>query len=143
MDTHKIVKPLLSLFTVTVLILVINFLPFQEWLQPVFDAIDEAGSWGPLLFVGLAILLVLLFVPVSALVTASGLLFGFWLGFALISVTLILGIAAGFIGGNILWPKIKDFELFQRPGFKAVRNAVEKEGNYLIALLRMTHFFIS
>lgn len=141
MDTQKIVKPLLSLLAITAILLAIKFLPFQEWLQPVFDSIDEAGNWGPLLFVGLSFLLVLLFVPVSVLVTSAGLLFGFWLGFALISVTLVLGIIAGFVGGTLLWPKIKDFEMFQRPVFNAVRDAVEKEGNYLIALLRMTPFF--
>jgi len=141
MQIKKILKSLMPLLVFFAFLLAMKFLPFQEWLQPVFDFIENSGAWGPVYFVGISVMLVVLFVPVSVLVTASGLLFGFWKGFAVISFTLLLGIIIGFVGGKWLWPRVKDASMFQRDIFQAVRKAVEREGHYLIALLRMTPFF--
>ena len=141
MQIKKFIKPLCTLLGFVAFLVAMKVLPFQEWLQPVFDFIENSGAWGPVYFVGISVVLVILFVPVSVLVTASGLLFGFWMGFVVISFTLMLGIIIGFVGGKGLWPKVKDASMFQRDIFQAVRKAVEKEGHYLIALLRMTPFF--
>lgn len=141
MRINKALKPFVTLLAFVAFLVAMKFLPFRQWLQPVFDFIDESGVWGPVYFVGMSVALVVLFVPVSVLVTASGLLFGFWKGFAVMSFALVFGIAIGFVGGKGLWPKVKDASMFQRDIFQAVRKAVEKEGHYLIALLRMTPFF--
>lgn len=137
----KYLKPLLPLLAFAAFLVAMKFLPFQEWLKPVFDFIEDSDGWGPVYFILISVGLVALFVPVSVVVTAAGLLFGLWKGFVVISFTLIFGILIGFVGGKWLWPKVKDASMFQRDIFQAVRKAVESEGSYLIALLRMTPFF--
>lgn len=66
------------------------------------DAVDRAGMWGPVLFVvGYAVLVVGL-VPGSPLTIAAGVLFGPWVGTALVVVGATLGATGGFVVGRRL-----------------------------------------
>jgi uncharacterized membrane protein YdjX (TVP38/TMEM64 family) len=97
-------------------------------------------------FICVGTLAVLLFVPVSVPVTAAGIFFGFPAGLFPAALMLAFGAAGGFGAGRLLWPKIKDRPLFDRPVFQAVRKAIEHDGYTLLALLRMTpvmHFMTS
>jgi uncharacterized membrane protein YdjX (TVP38/TMEM64 family) len=134
-------KPVLTLIGFIGLLVLLNFLPLEEWLKPLFTQLKDFGIWGGVLFVVLGVLLAVLFVPVSVLMTLAGYIFDPALGFVFASLILIGGTSIGFVGGRYLWPHIKHFEMFQASIFQSIRMAVEQEGNRLIAFLRMTPFF--
>lgn len=137
----KVLKPLLALSVFAGFLFLMKALPFREWLEPVFATLEDYGVWGWALFALAGMVLTALFVPVTVLITLSGFFFGFGVGYALASVILIGGTSIGFAGGRVLWPHIQDWGMFQQKVFQAVREAVEREGNRLVAFLRMTPFF--
>jgi uncharacterized membrane protein YdjX (TVP38/TMEM64 family) len=122
------------------LLLLFFTLPFKQWLDPVFARLDEAGLLGMLLFVLLAALFAILFVPVTVLIGAAGFLYGFPRGLLPSALVLMLGATAGFWGGRFFRSRLQKSAWFQHPVFRAVRRAMEENGYLLIALLRMTPF---
>ncbi|HKL20544.1 MAG TPA: VTT domain-containing protein, partial [Tichowtungia sp.] len=127
-------------------IIAMNLVPFNQWLEAFQELLNDIGSNGRLLFICIGTLAVLLFVPVSVPVTVAGIFFGFPGGFIPALSVLGAGAAGGFFVGRLLWPGIKELPLFDRPVFQAVRQALERDGTILLALLRMTpvmHFMTS
>lgn len=133
-------KPALALAFAGLILLGLSQLPAKEWLEPLWDAIRQAGPWGYLIFVGVGTLAALCMLPISPVVLASGLLFGFWKGLGLILIVLMLSCSTGYWMGNGFWSKFSHWKLFQGRILSAVRKALEIEGAYLVGLLRMTPF---
>lgn len=71
-------------------------------LELIRDTVDRAGVWGPVLFVGAYAVLTVLLVPGSPLTIASGVLFGPWLGTALVVVGATIGATGAFLWGRHL-----------------------------------------
>jgi uncharacterized membrane protein YdjX (TVP38/TMEM64 family) len=134
-------KPVLTLIGFMGLLVLLKFLPLEEYLKPLFAQFKDCGFWGGVLFVMLGVLLAVLFVPVSVLMILAGFIFGPVLGFVFASLILVGGTLIGFVGGRYLWPHINHLGMFQNPIFQSIRIAVEQEGNRLIAFLRMAPFF--
>jgi uncharacterized membrane protein YdjX (TVP38/TMEM64 family) len=134
-------KNIAGLAGLVALIAVLQALPFREWLEPLFEWLEDSGTWGMAGFVLTGALLSLLFVPVSVFVFSSGMLFGVSRGFGLASLVLVLGSLLGFAVGRWLWPRIQHRSVFQGQGVRAIRRALESEGYTFIAWLRMTPVF--
>ncbi|WP_298251298.1 TVP38/TMEM64 family protein [uncultured Arthrobacter sp.] len=66
------------------------------------DFVEQAGYWGPAVFVLGYAALTLAPVPKSVLSIAAGVLFGFWTGLVLVYAAALLGAAAGFWLGRAL-----------------------------------------
>lgn len=119
----------------------LSLLPFDRWLEPLFGWIlsngEGAAKW---LFIGIGVVAVVLFVPVTVPIAAAGALFGFPGGLWPAGAVLAAGSALGFLAGRRLWPRIRECAPFRDPVFAAIRQAVEEEGYVLLALLRMTPF---
>jgi uncharacterized membrane protein YdjX (TVP38/TMEM64 family) len=122
-------------------LLLIRQLPLREWLLPALSSLGDSGIRGILIFVAVGIALTSLFLPVSLLVFSAGMVFGVRTGFLLASVILLTGTGTGFVGGRFLWTRIRDWPMFRNRVFRAVRDAIEQEGLYLITFLRLTPFF--
>ena len=133
-------KTIASIAILGAILLVLQFLPFKEWLQPFWDFVRGSGPWGYAIFLVAGVVLSLLLLPISPIIIAGGVLFGFWQGLAMAGAVLILSTSAGYLAGEAFWMRIKDHRSFQNRWFRAVRTALEKEGVYLVALLRMTPF---
>lgn len=71
-------------------------------LESVRELVDAAGWFGPLLFVVVYALLTIALVPGSPLTIAAGVLFGPFLGTALVVVGATLGAVGGFLWGRRL-----------------------------------------
>ncbi len=130
----------MGLLALIAFFIAMKFLPFDRWMESFREMLDEAGAAAFLIFIAVGIVAVLLFVPVSVPVTAAGLFFGFAGGLLPAFAVLAAGASGGFFVGRFLWPKINHFSLFKGSVFKAVRKALEHDGNVLLALLRMTPF---
>ncbi len=133
-------KTLAAVIALAAFLLVLNFLPIKEWLEPFWDLVQSSGPWGYAIFIAAGVVLSLLMLPISPIIIAGGMLFGFWQGLLMAGAVLALSTAGGFIAGKAFWKRIKGHRSFQNRWFKAVRKALEKEGVYLVALLRMTPF---
>lgn len=74
----------------------------DEALEAIRGLVDRAGWWGPVLFVLAYALLTVLLVPGSPLTIAAGVLFGPFLGTALVVVGATLGATGAFLWGRHL-----------------------------------------
>ncbi len=74
----------------------------DEALDLIRDTVDRAGTWGPVLFVLAYAVLTMLLVPGSPLTIAAGVLFGPWLGTALVVVGATAGATGAFLWGRRL-----------------------------------------
>lgn len=74
----------------------------SQALASIRDGVDAAGMWGPALFVVAYAVLTLLLVPGSPLTIAAGVLFGPFLGTALVVVGATLGATGAFLWGRSL-----------------------------------------
>ena len=74
----------------------------DEALDLIRGTVDRAGMWGPALFVVAYAVLTVLLVPGSPLTVAAGVLFGPWLGTALVVVGATLGATGAFLWGRRL-----------------------------------------
>lgn len=129
---------LLSLF---LFVTAARYFNVQELLRKSLDWIARLGPWGPLAFVILYIFACVLFVPGSILTLGAGVLFGVIKGSALVSISATLGATAAFLVGRYLardwvWKKIEGNEKF-----KAMDDAVAKEGWKIVGLTRLSPLF--
>lgn len=134
-------KRLTTVLILAVILIALNLLPFDRWLEPVFNWIEHNdGASAKWLFIGVGVGAVLLFVPVTIPIAAAGALFGFPGGLWPAGIILAAGNALGFLAGRGLWPNLRSRAPFQDPVFSAIRQAIEEEGYPLLVLLRMTPF---
>jgi len=108
--TSKRVSVILILALV---LLGLNVLPFDRWLNPLFHWIEtQEGTSAKWLFVGVGIGAVVLFVPVTVPIAAGGALFGFPGGLWSAGAVLAAGNALGFLIGRRLWPHLRCYAPF-------------------------------
>ena len=117
-----------------------SLLPVREWFEALWEAVDRAGPLGYLLFILIGTLATLVFVPVSPVILSAGVLFGFWSGLGLSLIVLTASMFVSYHGGRLTWNRLSGIGIFRNPVFRAIRRAVQEEGIWLIALLRMTPF---
>ena len=71
----------------------------STWLTPqqLQQALQQTGSWAPVLYIGLFVLLPAFFFPVAVLALAGGLLFGLWWGSVYTFIGAVLNCALMFL----------------------------------------------
>jgi uncharacterized membrane protein YdjX (TVP38/TMEM64 family) len=105
-------RPLLWRFGVSVLVLVLlgaawRWTPLSEWAAP--ERLAALGAWlreadlGPLIATGSIALASLLMVPITVLIAAAGLVFGWQLGFPIALGGALIGTGLGWGLGRLLW----------------------------------------
>lgn len=109
---------------------------FNEFVRPFTDS----GWQGFVLTVLAGWLLIGCFFPVTPVIFASGFLLGFYQGWAASQLILMLSLLHGLFLGGKLWQYIGKLKFAQNKYFEAIRHAIEADGMYLVALLRMTPF---
>ena len=114
--------------------------PWRREVKPWLAALESAGWMGQAGYVLAGGVLVLLFVPASVPVVLAGVLFGFANGLALAMGVLGVGSLGGFVLGRVLWKRIRGLPWFQGARLTAARRAVELEGAWWVAFLRLVPF---
>ncbi|MFK7909187.1 MAG: TVP38/TMEM64 family protein [Akkermansiaceae bacterium] len=114
----------------------------NEQLQRVLDYIAGLDPvWAPVVFVGLYILATVLFIPGSIITLAAGVLFGVVWGSVYVSIASVTGASLAFLIGRYFardWVRKK---IESRPKFKAVDDAISREGAKIVLLLRLSPLF--
>lgn len=114
----------------------------NEQLQKALDYISGLDPlWAPVVFISLYILATIFFIPGSIITLAAGVLFGVVWGSVYVSIASTTGAALAFLIGRYIardWVKGK---IESRPKFKAVDDAIAREGAKIVLLLRLSPLF--
>jgi len=113
----------------------------NELMNNLLEWIDQFGIWGPVLFVFLYAGAAVLFIPGSALTLGAGALFGVVKGSILVSLASTLGASLAFLIGRYVARDWVAKKIEDNPKFKAVDEAVGREGWKIVALTRLSPLF--
>jgi uncharacterized membrane protein YdjX (TVP38/TMEM64 family) len=111
--------------------------PLRELLQ----WISGLGSTAPLVFIPLYVVACVLFIPGSILTLSAGFLFGVVRGSIYVSVAATVGATLALLIGRYFARQWVAARLANYPKFKAVDEAVAREGWKIVALTRLSPVF--
>ncbi|MDD9953491.1 MAG: TVP38/TMEM64 family protein [Candidatus Woesearchaeota archaeon] len=135
------IKALLGIVALAILGFLIYYLNVQELLQNALTWIDSLGFWGPVIFILIYVLATVCFIPGSILTLGAGVLFGVVHGSFIVIIAATLGATAAFLVGRYLARDWVAKKLEQHKNFKAVDDAVAKEGWKIVGLVRLSPIF--
>jgi uncharacterized membrane protein YdjX (TVP38/TMEM64 family) len=131
---------LLIAFIIAVFILAIVF-GVGEKLGALRGWIQSIGTLGPVAFVGLYVLGVVVGIPGSALTVAAGGLFGSFLGVILVSLASTIGASFSFLIARYFARDAVTGWLSKREKFKKLDGMTEEHGAMIVAILRLIPIF--
>jgi uncharacterized membrane protein YdjX (TVP38/TMEM64 family) len=125
------------------LILVVgtNQFNLQGVLQDALVWVQNLGPAGAIAFIAIYILTTVLFIPASLLTLGGGALFGVFLGSVYAFVAAAIGATLAFLIGRYLVRGWVTRRIEGNPKFKAIDNAIAKEGLKIIILTRLSPIF--
>lgn len=134
-------KLLLWLALIVGLLALARYLNAQALLRSALDGIAGLGPWGPVIFVLLYVLATVLFLPGSILTLGAGVVFGVVKGSIAVSVAATLGATAAFLVGRYLARDWVGRKIEGNTRFKAIDEAVAREGWKIVGLTRLSPVF--
>lgn len=132
---------LILVFAVIIVIILVaaaQHFHIQELLKKSLDWVAGLGPSGPLLFIGIYILACVLFIPGSILTLGAGIIFGVIKGSIIVSISATLGATCAFLAGRYLARDWVAKRIEGSPKFKAIDEAVAKEGWKIVGLVRLS-----
>ena len=121
--------------------LLIAALPVGDLMDALQARIAGLGNWAPLAYALMYGLAATLFVPGSALSLAAGVLFGLWLGTAVVWTGANIAIVLSFLIARYAARHKVEAMASTRPRFAAVDRAVGEQGWKIVALMRLSPVF--
>jgi uncharacterized membrane protein YdjX (TVP38/TMEM64 family) len=137
----KSLRPLLFLIFLSAVIIILKFSGAADKLIGVREWLQGIGFWGPLVFVLIYILAVILALPGSAITIAGATLFGSFWGVVLVSIASTIGASIGFLISRYL---ARDFILrkfAQNEKFLKLDRMTEEHGEMVVAITRLIPIF--
>lgn len=131
---------LIILIVGAALVLAVKF-DIRELLRSTLAWIGNLGAWGPLLFIAIYIVASVLFIPASVLTLGAGALFGIVRGSLYVIIGATLGATAAFLVGRYLARDSVARRIEANPKFKAIDEAVGREGGKIVLLTRLSPIF--
>jgi len=135
------VKLLLGVFLVAALFVLARQFSAQDLLKNALEWVRGLGPTGPLSFLGIYVLATVLFLPGSILTLGAGVVFGLAKGSAICSVSSTLGATCAFLVGRYVARGWVETKIDRNPKFKAVDEAVAREGWKIVGLSRLSPIF--
>jgi uncharacterized membrane protein YdjX (TVP38/TMEM64 family) len=111
------------------------------WMTGALDWIAGLGALAPVAFIAIYIAACVAFVPGSILTIGAGVIFGVVRGSIYVSIAATLGATAAFLVGRYLAREWVSARLEGNAKFKAIDEAVGKEGWKIVALTRLSPVF--
>lgn len=134
-------KPLLLLLVVAGLTVTFAVADVKPHLQAFLEWIGELGAIGVVLFIAIYILATVLFVPGLILTLGAGFLFNVALGTVYVSIASVTGASLAFLVGRYLARDAIARKVEGNEKFRAIDEAVGKEGWKIVALTRLSPIF--
>jgi uncharacterized membrane protein YdjX (TVP38/TMEM64 family) len=110
-------------------------------LRKALDGIAGLGPWGPPIFALLYVLATVLFLPGWILTLGAGVVYGLTKGSILVSISATLGATAAFLVGRYLAREWVAARIEGNPRFRAIDEAVAREGWKIVLLTRLSPAF--
>jgi uncharacterized membrane protein YdjX (TVP38/TMEM64 family) len=117
------------------------FFRVQDGLQPALEWVSDLGAWGPVIFIAIYIVAAVAFIPGSVLTLGAGAIFGVVWGSLYVSIAATLGATAAFLVGRYLARDAVARKVEGNERFRAIDQAVEKEGWKIVGLTRLSPVF--
>jgi uncharacterized membrane protein YdjX (TVP38/TMEM64 family) len=111
------------------------------WLTDALEWIRGLGPLAPIVFIAIYIVACVAFLPGSILTIGAGVIFGVVRGSIYVSIAATLGATAAFLVGRYLARDWVSAKLGGNPKFKAIDEAVGKEGWKIVLLTRLSPVF--
>lgn len=118
-----------------------QFVDIQGVIKGLLDWIDGLGFWAPIAFIGIYAIGTILFLPGSLLTLGGGFLFGIFKGAPAVVIGATLGATGAFLMGRYVARGWVAKQLEGRPKFKAIDDAVAREGWKIVGLTRLSPVF--
>lgn len=137
----KVLKILAIVVAVALVLTATRYFDVQTLLRQALQWISDLGPAGPILFVAIYILACVLLLPGAILTLGAGAVFGLAKGFVAVSVGATLGATCAFLVGRYL---ARDWVAARIAGsgkFRAVDEAVAREGWKIVLLTRLSPVF--
>ena len=134
-------KVIIFIVVIMVLLAAAKYFHIQELFRRSLEGVGSLGAWGLFLFVGIYILACVLFLPGSVLTLTGGALFGFIKGAILVSISATLGATCAFLIGRHLARDWVAKKIQANDRFKAMDEAVAREGWKIVGLTRLSPVF--
>lgn len=134
-------KLLLVAILVAGLFALAKYFNVQERLRDALDWIAGLGAWGPATFIVIYIMACVFLVPGSVLTLGAGVLFGVIRGSVIVSAAATLGATAAFLVGRYFARNWVSRKIEGNEKFKAIDDAVAKEGWKIVLLTRLSPVF--
>ena len=140
-SSGHIFKVAVAALTVVFLVVAAKIFDLQQVLHEALTWISGLGALGPIIFAGLYILACVLSLPGSILTLGAGALFGVVTGFIAVSIGSTLGAACAFLIGRYLARDLVAGRIAGNEKFKAIDEAVGREGWKIVLLTRLSPVF--
>ncbi len=138
---RKILRIVLLVAVLAVFVYALRWVNKSGLMKTALDWIESLGPWGPVAFILIYIAAVVLFIPASILTLGAGVVFG--LGEGALWVLLAANIAADltFLLGRHIARNWIAHKMEASPKFKAIDEAVARDGWKIVALIRLAPVF--
>ncbi|MEM9265560.1 MAG: TVP38/TMEM64 family protein [Cyanobacteria bacterium P01_F01_bin.13] len=113
----------------------------QGTLQNALNWIEGLGPIAPIVFIIMYIIITISFLPASVVTLGAGAVFGIIKGTVLVFIGAMLGATAAFLIGRYLARDWVSNKVSGNRIFKAIYDAIEKEGRKIIFLVRLSPAF--
>lgn len=140
-NSNSRLKLLLAAAVIIILLSAAKYFRVQELLKTSLDWVAGLGTWGPFIFIAIYIVACVLFIPGSILTLGAGVLFGVVKGSAIVSVAATLGASCAFLVGRYFAREWVANKIDGNPRFKAIDEAVAREGWKIVGLVRLSPIF--
>jgi uncharacterized membrane protein YdjX (TVP38/TMEM64 family) len=131
----------ITLLAVLALFVALRMLPVRELLEPFLAWVAGLGPWGGVLVVLAYVVVSVLLLPASILTLGAGFIFGVLKGTVLVWFGATLGATAAFLVGRYLARDWVARKLGGNPKFRAIDEAVAREGWKIVGLTRLSPVF--
>ena len=139
-STKALVKAGVLVLFIIAAIYIIRFTPIKNYLTPeaMGRFLDDAGYWGPVIYMMIYAVGVCLFVPGTLLTGLGAAIFGAYWGFLFVWVGAMMGSAAAFFIGRTLGREFAASLIGDR--LKKYDDAIERNGFATVLYLRLVYF---
>lgn len=132
---------LLLAVAIIVILVTAKYFHVQELLKSALTWIADLGMWGPVIFIAIYVLACVLFIPGAILTLGAGFIFGVIKGTVIVSIASTLGATSAFLVGRYLAREWVSKKIEGNQKFKAVDEAVAREGWKIVGLVRLSPVF--
>lgn len=134
-------RPALALLVIVILIVVGKAVDAPARLRDALEWVQQLGWIGVGVYVSLYIVACVLFLPGLILTLGAGFIFGVVKGSIVVSIASTLGATAAFLVGRYLARDWVSGKVLNRPKFKAIDEAIGREGWRIVGLTRLSPVF--